>query len=96
MGHAHGFLDARRDDTDPRHLVLGGSPHDAAERIGLDVRSSPLPEEGSRELRNATRAFNLMQERLRRFVDDRTLMLAAISHDLRTMLTRLKLRAEVI
>tara|TARA_R110000868_G_scaffold4155_15_gene25371 strand:+ start:3535 stop:4995 length:1461 start_codon:yes stop_codon:yes gene_type:complete len=69
---------------------------DAAERIGLDVRSPPLPERGSRELRNATRAFNLMQERLRRFVDDRTMMLAAISHDLRTMLTRLKLRAEFI
>ena len=69
---------------------------DAAERIGLDVRSPPLPEQGSRELRNATRAFNLMQARLRRFVDDRTMMLAAISHDLRTMLTRLKLRAEFI
>lgn len=69
---------------------------DAAERIGLDVRSPPLPEQGSRELRNATRAFNTMQERLRRFVDDRTMMLAAISHDLRTMLTRLKLRAEFI
>ena len=69
---------------------------DAAERIGLDVRSPPLPEQGSRELRNATRAFNVMQERLRRFVDDRTMMLAAISHDLRTMLTRLKLRAEFI
>lgn len=69
---------------------------EAAERIGLDVRSPPLPERGSRELRNATRAFNEMQARLRRFVDDRTMMLAAISHDLRTMLTRLKLRAEFI
>jgi signal transduction histidine kinase len=69
---------------------------EAAERIGLDVRSPPLPEHGSRELRNATRAFNEMQHRLRRFVDDRTMMLAAISHDLRTMLTRLKLRAEFI
>ena len=69
---------------------------DAAERIGLDVRSPALPEQGSRELRNATRAFNLMQERLRRFLDDRTMMLAAICHDLRTMLTRLKLRADFI
>lgn len=69
---------------------------EAAERIGLDVRSPPMPEQGSRELRNATRAFNVMQGRLRRFVDDRTMMLAAISHDLRTMLTRLKLRAEFI
>ena len=69
---------------------------DAADRLGLDVRATPLPEHGSRELRRATRAFNRMQERLRRFVDDRTLMLAAISHDLRTMLTRLRLRAEFI
>lgn len=69
---------------------------EAADRLGLDVRATPLPEHGSRELRRATRAFNRMQERLRRFVDDRTLMLAAISHDLRTMLTRLRLRAEFI
>lgn len=69
---------------------------DAAERIGLDIRSEPLPETGPRELRNATRAFNRMRERLQRLVDDRTMMLAAISHDLRTMLTRLMLRAEFI
>jgi hypothetical protein len=69
---------------------------EAADRLGVDVRAPALPEAGSRELRRATRAFNRMQERLRRFVDDRTLMLAAISHDLRTMLTRLRLRSEFI
>jgi signal transduction histidine kinase len=68
----------------------------AADQFGVDVRAPPMPEHGSRELRRAARAFNRMQARLRRFVDDRTLMLAAISHDLRTVLTRLRLRAEFI
>lgn len=68
----------------------------AADRFGVDVRAPPMPEHGSRELRRAASAFNRMQERLRRFVDDRTMMLAAISHDLRTVLTRLRLRAEFI
>jgi signal transduction histidine kinase len=68
----------------------------AAERLGTDVNAPPIPERGSRELRSATRAFNTMQERLQRYVDDRTRMLAAISHDLRTSLTRLRLRMEYI
>ncbi len=68
----------------------------AADRLGIDVAAPPLPERGSRELRRASRAFNRMQERLRRFIEDRTMMLAAVSHDLRTALTRLRLRAEYI
>ena len=67
----------------------------AAERLGRDVETEPLPVvTGSVELQQATRAFNGMHERLRRLVENRTLMLAAISHDLRTQLTLLRLRAE--
>ena len=69
---------------------------EAADRLGLDAEPPALPEHGSRELRQATRAFNRMTARIRRLVDDRTLLLAAVSHDLRTMLTRLRLRAEFI
>jgi signal transduction histidine kinase len=69
---------------------------EAADRLGVDLRAPPLPEHGSRELRKAARAFNRMQDRLQRLIDDRTMMLAAISHDLRTVLTRLTLRAEFI
>ena len=68
----------------------------AAEIFGVDSGAPPLKEVGPRELRIATRTFNRMQERLRRFIDDRTRMLAAMSHDLRTPLTRLRLRAEFI
>jgi signal transduction histidine kinase len=68
----------------------------AAERLGTDVNAPPIPERGSRELRSMTRVFNTMQERLQRYVDDRTRMLAAISHDLRTSLTRLRLRTQFI
>jgi signal transduction histidine kinase len=68
----------------------------AAGRLGIDPEARPIEETGPRELRTAIRAFNGMQERLRRFVADRTQMLAAISHDLRTPLTRLRLRAELV
>jgi signal transduction histidine kinase len=68
----------------------------AAEQLGTGQKVSPLAERGPRELRVATRAFNQMLERLRRFLEDRTRMLAAISHDLRTPLARLRLRAEFI
>ncbi len=68
----------------------------AAERLGRDVNAPPLPETGPREVRQATRAFNEMQRRLGKFIDDRTRMIAAISHDLRTPITRMRLRAEFV
>jgi signal transduction histidine kinase len=68
----------------------------AAERLGRDVNSPPLPEGGPREVAMAAQAFNTMAGRIRRFVSDRTLMLAAISHDLRTPITRMRLRAEFV
>ena len=68
----------------------------AAHRLGVDVKAPPLPESGPAEVRQAIQAFNQMQERLRRFVDDRTQMIAAISHDLGTPITRLRLRAEFV
>ncbi len=68
----------------------------AADRLGMDVNAPPLPENGSGELRQAAQAFNQMQVRVQRLIRDRTFMLAAISHDLRTVLTRLRLRTEFI
>jgi signal transduction histidine kinase len=68
----------------------------AAGRLGTDVNAPPMPEAGPSEIVQAARAFNQMQEGIQRLVDDRTRMLAAIAHDLRTVLTRLRLRAELI
>jgi signal transduction histidine kinase len=68
----------------------------AAERLGRDVNAPPLPEGGPDEVARAASAFNTMASRIRRFVQDRTFLLAAIGHDLRTPITRLKLRAEFI
>jgi signal transduction histidine kinase len=68
----------------------------AAETIGRGSRAPPLPEQGARELRDAARAFNTMQERLHRYLDSRTGVLAAMSHDLKTPLTRLRLQVETL
>lgn len=68
----------------------------AADRAGRGEDEPPLPESGPEEVRRTTRAFNAMRARLHRFVADRTRMLAAISHDLRTPITSLRLRAEFI
>ncbi len=67
---------------------------EAANRIGHDADAAPLSLSGSRIVEQACQAFNQMQTRIRKLHHDRTLMLAAISHDLRTPITRLKLRAE--
>jgi signal transduction histidine kinase len=66
----------------------------AAERLGRDMTAPPLEETGTLETRQASRAFNDMQTRLRSLVENRTRLLAALSHDLRTPLTLLRLRAE--
>ena len=66
----------------------------AAERLGNDLNASPMPETGTIETRQASHAFNTMQARLRGLIENRARMLAAISHDLRTPLTLLRLRAE--
>jgi len=68
----------------------------AAEALGRGESVAPLPEAGPDDIRNTAEAFNRMQERLQRFVEDRTRMLAAIGHDLRTPLTSLRLRAEFV
>lgn len=73
-----------------------GTLANAAERIGEDINAPPLPETGAAEVDQASRAFNAMQARLRNLIETRTIMLAAISHDLRTPLTLLRLRTETI
>jgi signal transduction histidine kinase len=66
----------------------------AADNLGRSISQPKLPEDGARELRRAARAFNTMQDRLHRYLDSRTRVLAAMSHDLKTPLTRLRLQVE--
>ena len=68
----------------------------AAESFSLDGDAAALPERGPEEIRSVARALNRMRERITALIDDRTKMLAAISHDLRTPITRMRLRAEFI
>ena len=68
----------------------------AAEELGRGDRPRDVPEAGLNEVRQAARAFNRMHHRIRRMIEDRTQMIAAISHDLRTPITRLRLRAEFV
>lgn len=68
----------------------------AAEDFSLNRSSAPLPENGPEEIKSAARALNRMRERISTLMNDRTRMLAAISHDLRTPITRLRLRSEYI
>lgn len=66
----------------------------AAEQLGRAPTAAIVPLDGPAEIGRAAHAFNLMQRRLRAFVDDRTTMIGAISHDLRTPLTRMRFRIE--
>ncbi len=68
----------------------------AANDLGRRVSAQPIPEKGPLEVRQSIRVFNKMQERIYRFVNDRTQMIAAIAHDLRTPLMRMQLRSELL
>jgi len=83
-----GWLFARRITAPLRGFA------EAADRLGRDPTAPVLVGEGGAEIGRAARAFNLMQARLRRYVDDRTAMIGAISHDLRTPLARMRFRVE--
>ena len=69
---------------------------EAASELGRDIRRPPLAETGPLEVRRAAYAFNTMQERLIRYIEDRNRILAALSHDLKTPITRLRLRTELL
>ena len=75
-------------------------PYGALERavraIGHDLNRPPLPEVGSREVRTAAHAVNWMQRKLQDYVSEREHLAAALAHDLRTPITRLRLRFELL
>jgi len=68
----------------------------AADELGLELNGKTLPEDGPIEVSRAAVAFNLMQRRIAEHVAERLRMLAAISHDLQTPITRMRLRADLL
>ena len=68
----------------------------AAHGLSRDLRSPPVPETGPTEVREAAQAFNAMQSRIRSGIEERERFLAAVSHDLKTPLTRMRLRTEMM
>ncbi len=68
----------------------------AANSLGSDLRGEPLPEDGPQEVARAATAFNAMQRRIAEQVAERVQILAAISHDLQTPITRMRLRADFL
>jgi len=68
----------------------------AAEEFSIDFSKPALAEQGTSEIIAATRAFNQMQEKLQRYIDDREVLFRSVSHDLKTPITRLRLRAELL
>lgn len=73
-----------------------GTLAEAAHNLGKDISHPPLDEKGPKEVKQAAQAFNTMQTRLRRYLEDRSSVLAAISHDLKTPITRLRLRLALL
>ncbi|WP_159914667.1 ATP-binding protein [Pantoea sp. 18069] len=68
----------------------------AADRLGPDLKGETLSEDGPTEVAHATRAFNAMQQRIGGYMAERVQILAAISHDLQTPITRLRLRTDLM
>lgn len=68
----------------------------AARGLGENLRQAPLPEDGPSEVREAAQAFNAMQDRIRHGIEEREHFLAAVSHDLKTPVTRMRLRSELL
>ena len=69
---------------------------DAAERLGENINRPPIPEAGPAEVQRAARSFNAMQQRLSRSIAERSRVLTAMSHDLKTPITRMRLRTDML